>query len=261
MHPIERLRYVARAGDGEPGFLAREAVRALGDLARDPRALVMSGVRLVAAQPSCGPLWWGTSRVLAAPDPHDEERAVIEALESDFTAEELASAYPGTAVVACAAGPTILASLTLRPDLVARVVGEPWQLGGVLRELAGECEASGWLVEESAGACAGADVCCVEALAAGPDGALVDRGSALLGAAALRAGVPVWLVAGVGCVLPAALFDAAVRRCTPAEPGATPVAFLLGAASVDCVVGPWGRERTDVGLRRDDCPVAAELTR
>ena len=66
MHPIERLRHVARAGDMDASLLAEEAAIALGGLAFEPRALVPATRRLLEFHPSCAPLWWVCAELLAA---------------------------------------------------------------------------------------------------------------------------------------------------------------------------------------------------
>ena len=59
MHPIERLRYVARAGWAPPAVLAAEAAWALGDLALHEETAVLPACRrLLDRHPGCGPLWW-----------------------------------------------------------------------------------------------------------------------------------------------------------------------------------------------------------
>lgn len=86
VHPIERLRAVARAGWAGPDMLAAEAAWALADLAvSDPVALVPACRRLLERHPGCGPLWWVAARVLTAGDPVAEaEQCGIE-LEEDPT--------------------------------------------------------------------------------------------------------------------------------------------------------------------------------
>ena len=70
MHPIERLRFVARATGADTDLLARETAGALAGFADDPAGLVMACRRIVARHPLSGPLWWLCSRVLvdAVPD-------------------------------------------------------------------------------------------------------------------------------------------------------------------------------------------------
>jgi hypothetical protein len=90
VHPIERLRYVARAGWGAPAVLAAEAAWALGDLAMyDDPAVVPACRRLLDRHPGCGPLWWVAARILTAGDRAEEAERCADALESDPTAQRL----------------------------------------------------------------------------------------------------------------------------------------------------------------------------
>ena len=57
MHPIERLRYVARAAGEGSTLLACEAAGALAAFASDPAGLVTACRRLVDRQPTAGPIW------------------------------------------------------------------------------------------------------------------------------------------------------------------------------------------------------------
>jgi hypothetical protein len=65
----------------------------------------------------------------------------------------------------------------------------------------------------------------------------------------------VWLVAGVGRVLPGPLYDALVRRV-----GEDPAFEVVPLATVDDVVGPAG-PAAPARMPRPTCPVAAELLR
>ena len=60
MHPIERLRYVARADGAGPSLLAQEAARGLAGFGADPAALV-TACRLSS---TWGPMppWWAPPR-------------------------------------------------------------------------------------------------------------------------------------------------------------------------------------------------------
>jgi translation initiation factor 2B subunit (eIF-2B alpha/beta/delta family) len=95
----------------------------------------------------------------------------------------------------------------------------------------------------------------LEATAVGPDGFLAATGSAALAAAAREAKRPVWLVAGVGRVLPGPLYDALVRRV-----GDDPAFEVVPLAAVDEIAGPGGPEPRG-RLARPSVPVAAELLR
>ena len=68
----------------------------------------------------------------------------------------------------------------------------------------------------------------------------------------------VWLVAGVGRVLPLRLFDAMAGRLDPPEDTGLE---LVDVQIADRVAGPTGLERPERLLRRVDAPVAPELLR
>jgi hypothetical protein len=95
----------------------------------------------------------------------------------------------------------------------------------------------------------------LEAAAVGPDSFVAASGSEALAAAAREAHRPVWLVAGVGRVLPGPLYDALVRRVA-----ADPAYEVVPLAAVDDVAAPGGAVPA-ARLPRPSCPVAAELLR
>lgn len=98
MHPIERLRYVARSGWGAPDVLAAEAAWALADLAdREAPAVLPACRRLLDRHPGCGPMWWVAARILTAGDPVTEGERCADALECDRTDELLDEALPAGA--------------------------------------------------------------------------------------------------------------------------------------------------------------------
>ena len=67
MHPIERLRYVARAGAVDPAVLVQESAAALAGLDDEPGNLILSARRLLSRHPASGPLWALCARLLTAP--------------------------------------------------------------------------------------------------------------------------------------------------------------------------------------------------
>jgi hypothetical protein len=76
----------------------------------------------------------------------------------------------------------------------------------------------------------------------------------------------VWLVAGVGRVLPNRLFDAMAQMLgDPDDPFDSAWddrgLELLDVQRFDRVAGPTGLDRPDQVVRRSDCPVAPELLR
>ncbi len=91
MHPIERLRYVARADWAPPALLASEAAWALSELAGHEAAAVLPACRrLLDRHPGCGPLWWVAACILTAGDPVAEAQRCADELDRDVTPELLA---------------------------------------------------------------------------------------------------------------------------------------------------------------------------
>src|SRR5947209_1414480 len=99
MHPIERLRMVARAAGEGPALIAQEAAGALVAFGDEPAGLVTACRRLVDRQPTSGPIWWLAARVLCSSDPTQEAWRAVEELQDDPTSRELAAALPDGAVV------------------------------------------------------------------------------------------------------------------------------------------------------------------
>ena len=69
VHPIERLRYVARARGADAESLVRETAGALRGLGLDMAGLVVACRRIVERHPTSGPLWWLCARMLTSSDP------------------------------------------------------------------------------------------------------------------------------------------------------------------------------------------------
>lgn len=210
MHPIERLRWVARATWAPAADLAAEAAWALSDLAAcEPRAVLPACRRLLERRPQSAPLWWVAAEVLAASDPLEAAERCAELLDEDPT------------------------SALLEAEL-ARATRVATQ-------------------RQSVEALARADVAVVPVEALGPTGYLVDAEAEELLSRAEELGVALWLKAGVGCVLPAGLFQALVRHL----PARTPLRPLAG---VEAVAGPRGLQSVADALAAAQCPEPVELT-
>ncbi|MFN2607792.1 MAG: hypothetical protein ABR511_07830 [Acidimicrobiales bacterium] len=264
MHPIERLRMVARAQGEDPSLLAREAAAVLADVADDLPGLVTGCRRLVDHQPTSGPVWWLAARVLAAGDPEEEAWRSAELLDADATVAALAYHLPEDAQVLVVGWPDQAAdALRRRGDcrvLVADALGAGGGLAAQLRRAGTDA-----LVVDQAGlgAAVGASgLVLLEATAAGPDGFVAAAGSLAAAAVARTAGVTVWLVAGVGRVLPEPLWRAMVDRFEsgPDDPWDRGEE-VVPASLVDAVVGPAGPSPPADALGRSDCPAVPELTR
>ena len=259
MHPIERLRWIARDRDEAPTTLAVEAAWAISELALDdPPAVVTACRRLVESHVTVGPLWWVAATVLVSSDPDQAARRAVDELCSDPTAELLAAGLDERLfgdepiVVACPAE-TVLEACSHRPSAVVRVVGSSPGLRAEVRRFGAlVSKASGWEFDEAEQAVEGAAVVLVEALAAGSRGVLVKAAAAPLAQAAHDASVPLWGVAGVGRVLHDQLFGEVMRR-------AGDDIELIEQGALDLVAGPSGLESPLGALGRLGCPPAPEL--
>jgi hypothetical protein len=235
VHPIERLRAVARARDVEQTLLATEAAAVLGSLAADPLGLLTACRRLIDRHPAAGALWWTCARLLDTGDAGGaaaEARAIAADLADDPARMDLGLELPEGAAVAvvpdAAGGSDLAADLAgLRPDLrVADAGEEPIDARGIL---------------------------VLEAGAAGPDRMLAPGGTQEAVAGARRAGAAVWALVAVGRRLPGPLFDAVATRARRVAAGRSPDlgVEVVGFDHVDRVVEP----------RRLPCPCPPELLR
>jgi hypothetical protein len=260
VHPIERLRYVARAGGVDAGELVREAAGALGGMGSDPTGLVLSCKRLVDRQPAAGPLWWLCARLLSAADPRAEAWRCVGELDEDPTARRLADELPDEGRVTVLGWSELVAeALPRRGDLEVLVVDAGGEGAALVRRLRGtDVDAEEVPESSTGGAAAGSDVVVLEATAMGAGRLLVPAGSLAAAAVARYAGVPVWAVVGAGRALPGPLWDALVAHLDLDEPWDTDVE-LVPLDLVDVVLGPGGRTTADRAAARADCGVAAEL--
>jgi hypothetical protein len=262
VHPIERLRFVARASGADQAVLVRETAQALAHFRTDPQGLVTACRRVLDRQPTSGPLWWLCARTLCAPDPMTEAWAAADEIEADRTARELTHAIPDGIRVLTVGWPELVGdALVRRGDLEVLVVDVHGEGIGLTRRLthldgdAVDVPSSG-----TAAAVTSSDLVLLEASAVGPSDALVVSGSHAAAAVARHAGVPVWLTAGVGRLLPARVWEAIGRHLDDDEPW-EPDEEVLPLDLVDQVVGPDGPQSVLEALRRTDCPVAPELLR
>ena len=264
MHPIERLRYVARASGGDQGIIVRETAGALASFGGDPNGLVTACRRIVARQPISGPLVWLCARMLTGGDPMGEAWRAVDEVEGDRTPHELAHHLPDDATVVVLGWPEQAAvALGRRGDLEVLVADTDHEAGSLVQRLVRNGgDATEIPLRGLSASVADADLVVVEATAMGPDAFLATSGSRAAAAVARHAEIPVWLVAGVGRMLPARMWTSLLERVDavgddPWETEVEPVPLDL----VDRVVGPLGLEDPAAALRRTDCPVAPELCR
>lgn len=288
MHPIERLRYVARSGGTDPTVLAVEAAYALSDVARvEPAGLVPACRRLVQRHPTSGPIWWLCARVLTATDLHEAALLAAEELEADLTDRHVADALEEDATAALVGWPDLIGpALYRRGDVEALVIDsggvDPRRMSQPMRRRGYEADFFGAeqaeaLVERLtdagsqaqlipgsglASAVVNSSVVLVEAQAAGPGGLLATPGSHAASAVAAVAGIPVLGVCGVGRVLPEALWEALLARID--EAGVEPwhrSSEVVPAALLSEVITTLGRQETPTALGEATCPAAPELLR
>ena len=239
----------------------RETAGALLSFGHDPAGLVTTCRRMLARQPASGPLMWLAARVLTAADPRSEVRACMQAIADDRTARLLSRELPVEAAVCVLGWPDLIGSaLRRRGDLrvlVVDAVGEGRQLAYRLSEQ------DGWvdeIAESGLGAAAAsADLVVLESAAVGPDGFLAVAGSRAAAAVAQAAGVPVWLTAGTGAVLPGPMWDSLVERALGMVEAWDADEEIVPLSLVDRVAGPDGLVSVAEAVANTDCPVAPEL--
>lgn len=261
MHPIERLRYVARASDDRFTLLVRESAAALASFSDDPAALVTACRRLVDRQPHSAAIWWLAARVLASSDPDSEAWDASSDIDSDATVSNLIDLIPADASVLVLGWPeSIVPALTKRGDVRVFAV-DTFDDGARLVTRLERSGSEAILVDErGVGAAASeASLVLLEAQGLGSTGITAVPGSRAAAAVARLAGVPVWATAGVGRVLPGRLWDAYARRLDDeADPWDNDFE-LVPLNHLDAIVGPAGLATPAEAAKRADCPITPEL--
>ena len=219
VHPIEQLRYVARASGADAGLLVQEAARALGVFHNDPAGLVTAARRLLTRQPAVGPLWWVCGRLTTTNDVWAEARLLIDEVSDDKTNRELAHCIPDGATVVISGWPDVIVdALPRRGDVRVLVVDVEGQASPVVQRLdRAEVEAEEVDPARVGGAIEAADLVIIEAAASGPAASLGDVGCLPLAATARALATPTWLVAGVGRRVPEPYWQAIVERTVARE--------------------------------------------
>lgn len=263
MHPIERLRYVARANGVSHALAVRESAAAMRSFAHDPHALVTACRRMIDRQPGIAPLWWLGARLLTAPDAAVEIRRVLDDLAHDSTVRELEFALPADATVCVIGWPDLVGEALLRRgDLHVFVVDAHGEgRGFAARLVQADVACDDVPVEGMAQAIAASDLLVLEASAACPASCLAVAGSFAAAAIARRLDVPVWIALGEGRLLPASLYRALVERAgldiEPWRHDDEPVPVDL----LDVAIGPKGMRDAAVAFGDVTCPVAPELVK
>lgn len=256
--PAERLRSVTRR-NVDDDRLAAAAADALAGFADEPASLVVACRRVLAHHRAHGALWWVCCRILAAADPAAAAHLAVRELESDRTGDRLGASLPlldeGEVVTVVGYTGTIDDALLDRFDLVTMAVrvdgDDPFASLRRRRSDHAVRVVDAWdpALETTARLL-------VSATAIGPDRALVPAGATevldIIGVGARE----VWLVGGVGRVLPARVYEMVVSSL-PAESDFEEISMQR----FDRVAGPRGLERPADATARVDCPVVPELLR
>lgn len=260
-HPIERLRWVARAEGAGATLLAREAAAALATIGDDLAGLLTGCRRLLDRHPAVGPLWWLSARALAAEQPSTELYVAVSDLDADATSSVLSARLPDDATVTVLGWPEQAGeALRRRGDAEVLVVDARGEGSAFARRLNADGidafdvpEAGlGSAVRESA-------LVLLEASALGPTGCICAAGSLAAAAVGRAVGVEVWVVAGEGRVLPGRLWEALLGRLDAKDDPWALEDELVPLDLVSEVVGPAGLTDAAGAVKRADCPVVPEL--
>lgn len=253
---------MARAGDIGTASLVYEAAMALGAVAHDRSELVLACRQLIEHRPSSGPLVWLAARMLTGPDPGSEAWDAAEMIERDKTGHEVTHALPGdTSVVVVGAGELVGKALLARGDIevfVADTVGDGDALLyrlDVADRLAVDVPLAG-----IGQAVLQADLVLLETDLLGPETAISSIGSLQAAAVANAAGIPIWLVAGVGRCLPQSMWEPLRDMVISDEPWED-LHELVPIELITSVIGPGGAIPASEAKFRTDCPVVPELFR
>ncbi len=241
VHPLERLRYVARNPVGRVQPLIEESASALASLAHDRRSLLSACRRLLERRGYCGPLVWMAARMVAAVDCHDEVIDIVNAMDCDTAAWKLNDGL-----------------VALSDDFTALKVVAVGDVAGVdvIMYITPDWACTG---PEDPGRAAEVDVVLVASDCAGPREALVPVGALPVVETAQQAGTPVWLVTEAGRMLPGAMWDLLSKQFVTDDLMELGLAVLDVERFVDRVVTPSGMYTPAEAGRASDCPVVPEL--
>ena len=263
MHPIERLRYVARSSGGDQRMLVRETATAIAGLDLDPAGLVVACRRIVERHGTSGPLWWLCANLVTSVEPFRDAWGLATHIEDDPTADHLVELLPDGATVCVVGWPDFAGeALIRRGDLNALVIESVEAGSSLVRRLQRvDVEAEEIPAFGTAAAVIESDLVVIEALAVGPDAALCSIGSHAAAAVAYCSEIPVWLVAGRGRRLPEPMWKAMLRRLDDGDDGWNQDVERVPLAMVTAIAGDAGLCEPDAASLMPECPVAHELLR
>lgn len=261
MHPIERLRYLARSSGGDPRVMVGETASALRGMGVDPAGLVVACRRIVERHPTSGPLWWLCAHMLTATDPYVTARRLADEIDGDLTPEVLIDTIP-TDITVCVVGWPDLAgeAILRRGDVRVLAIDADDQGGSFVRRLE-RADVEAEVIDPGgiAAAVLAADLVIVEALAASSSELIAARGSRAAASVAYCSEVPVWVVSGVGRCLPDAGFLSLVERLGDVRAPWLAEADVMPLALFSHVATAAGVATIEEASLTAECPLAHEL--
>jgi len=201
------------------------------------------------------------ARLLTTTDVRAEAWDAVEAIENDTTAKELERAIPDNARIAVLGWPERIGrALPPRGDVRVLVI-DTLREGSAFAErlIDQDVEALDVPIEGLGAAIASVDLVVIEATAIGPTECLSVAGTRAAAAVARAAGIPVWLMGGVGYLLPQRMWDGVIASVEmegdvwDLDDEAVPLDLVSG------IVGPDGVQPVVEALKATDCPVTPEL--
>ena len=264
VHPIERLRYVARASSADQRLLVRETAGALRGLQFEPAGLVIACRRIVERHPTSGPLWWFCASLLTSARPFEACNQLASEVEHDPTPDHLVDLLPDNATVCVVGWPDLVGDAVMRRgDIRVLAVDADDEGRSFVRRLErSDVEAEVVPPQGLAAAAVAADVVLVEAMATGQGEVLATAGSRALASVAYCSERPTWLVAGRGRRLPDGLFATMASRIADVRAPWDAVAEPMPVALFTTVVGPDGATSVDdPAALAPECPMAHELVK
>ena len=272
MHPIEHLRYVARATGADPVSLVVETAQALRGLRSEPAGLVLAARRIVERHPTCAPLWWLCASVLAAADPFEKAQELSDRMDADETTNYLIDTLPADATV-CMVGwsPTALEAIARRGDCRAIIVdsfGTGDAAVNALERL--DIEVQGVTLEHAAIGVQLSDVVIIDALGCGGTEVLSVGGAHAVAALAYCNNLPAWTVTRLGTRLPIELWNAMKLANRDADAPWRSDVDVIPRQLLGRFIGPTGISNFDIDTGQNnaqktvqnfvgECPASTEM--
>lgn len=263
MHPIERLRYLARSSGADPRVMVPETASALRGMGIDPAGLVVACRRIVERHPTSGPLWWLCAHMLTAADPWATARRLADEIDADPTAEALIDALPADSSVCIVGWPDLAGEALLRRGDISVLAIDADDRGSSFVHRLERADVKAEVIDPAglAWAVLSADLVLIEALAASGDELLAARGSRAAASVAYCSEVPVWAVVGIGRCLPEQGFASLVQRVADVRAPWLAEADVVPLGLCSHVAAPNGVLPIADVLLVADCPLAHELLR